>query len=154
MMFSLKYDLECALKSTLPTLRKSLDDFGLQCHLDDASLVELLTGDLVHQVTAKLPERAPYPLDRHEECTDCDALWGLHRDEDDDEVWRTHCDVCLEEWPCPEAGELNQEALESIQTRYAELRHLDPEKLTLGEYRTLREYHRRLSAENQLPEGE
>lgn len=150
-MFTLMYDMECALKSALPTLRKSLEDFGLQCHLDDASLVQLLVVELVPQVTARLPERAPRPLDRHEECMDCDALWKLHRDEDDDEAWNTHCDVCNEQWPCAEAGELDQEELEALQARFQELSQIAPENLTLGEYRTLRELHRRLGAENQLP---
>ncbi len=156
-MFSLHFDLECALRDALPAIKKSLDRADLACALDDAALIETLAESLETHVTGYI-ERKPRPLPRHEECPECDALILVHQgrtsweDEGDEESgWYTHCTVCGEEWPCPEAGELDEEEVEGLQRTYQRLAALPQEVRTPAQHQKLRSLHRDLLAEGRLP---
>jgi hypothetical protein len=158
MMFNLRFDLECAVRDALPAIRRSLDKADLECGLDDDALAETLVESLVNQVTGYV-DRAPTPLRRHEECQECDALILVHQGRtswddpgDEEGAWYTHCTVCLEEWPCPEAGELDEEAVEGLQARYTRLVAIPHESRSPRQHQELRKLHRDLAAEARLPE--
>lgn len=50
-------------------------------------------------------------VQRHEECFDCDQLIDMHRDD------RTHCTVCLEDWPCEQADKVDLEQLAKLKEK-------------------------------------
>jgi len=152
---SLKWDVECAIRAGLPDLRRSLNYADLSFEGTEEEMVASLVEGIVDRV--RITDKKPDPLPRHDECLECDALILVHegRDSWDDPgggSWTTHCDVCMERWPCPEANELDQEEVERLQARYLSLaaNHSDDGP----RIRDLRRLHRRLEAEGLLPTDE
>ena len=159
MSFNLRWDVECALRAALPEIKRHLDYADLVFEGDDEALLAALASGLVPSLRAVL-DRDPEPLPRHEECPECDALILVHQGrsswsdpEDEEGAWHTHCTVCLEEWPCPDAGEPDEDEVEALQNRYHRLLRA----FNAGDrsnYTALRQLRRRLEAENRLPPSE
>lgn len=148
-------ELELAVSGIMSELRMRLRMHGITVDASDEVLVDAITGSFAGWVTYKEPK--PRPLDRHEECLDCDS--GPHRyapdpDDPDDDGWYTHCDVCEEVWPCPEAGQVDQEALTEARAQYIKLARTHPDKRSAREWSKWHQLRASLQAEGQLPTRE
>jgi hypothetical protein len=154
MSFTLRFDLECAVRLALPALKQSLSLTDLEYIESDDALVGSIVKALESQTRPS--GKPPRPISRHEECQECDAMMLVHQgrtswDDDGDEEggWCTHCDVCMEIWPCAEAGKHDQDVVKQLQDRYQHLRTLmRPTVATRSEQEKLR---LRLEAEKVLP---
>jgi len=150
------YELECAIAAALPTLKTAMSMRGLSFpEGEDELLITSLVGSIAGWV--KHTSGKPRRIRRHEECLDCDTGWHQHDpdpEDDDDDGWHTHCDVCGEMWPCPEAGQIDVEELEQVRTQYLKLARKHPDKLTRHEWIKLFRITDTLKAEGALPTPE
>lgn len=142
MSFNLRWDLECAVRLALPSIKQSLSLTDLEFTRDDDYLVTTLVNAL--EIHTRAVDQSPRPISRHEECRECDSMMLVHQgrsswDSPESGVWRSHCDVCMEIWPCPEAGELDSDEVKDLLERYNHLRTLmRPTVQTRSEQQKLR----------------
>lgn len=116
-----RHNLKVALRGVSHFgLVDSLRFRGFQTDCTEEDLYEALLGAL-EPLVSYAPKPRSYST--HEECLDCDM--GPHYDPDDPEEWLTHCHVCNEYWPCPEAGQIDMEAISRDQEEFTRLRDKD-----------------------------
>lgn len=146
MRFNLRWDVECAVRAALPSINRNLNYAGLEYVGSEDELITSLVEAIADQVVIQ-DNQKPKPLTRHEEC----STWSDPGDEEGS--WATHCTVCHEEWPCPEAGELDADEVSALQGRYLKLlaERESGADLNPFKHRDLRYIHRRLEAEGVLP---
>ena len=106
-------------KGNWSTYKAALAWRGFQTDLDEEEILTLLTEALEGHLRYE-PRVPDYHL--HEECHDCDQ--GLHRHWSTGE-WMTHCVICDETWPCPDAGQVDQSAIKRDQQEYLHLESRD-----------------------------
>jgi|GEM_PF-4372722 len=137
-------DLRDAFNSALPDIRRSLDWVELSVPGTDEEFVAILVDAVDGFADRK--HREPEPLPRHERCDDCDAMILVHREGHD------HCTVCDEDWPCPDAGRVDEERLAELREEWASLRSKPSRKRS--ETRRMESIGRRLEAEGLSPSPE
>jgi len=106
------------LFQAVPDLRRMLEHHELNPNLRDPELVARLAEFLDPLLTVKLRNLRPIPT--HSECHDCDSYRSSHLQSEDGE-WHSHCDVCMEPWPCPDAGKLDMDAVKDVREKIAVL---------------------------------
>lgn len=111
-----QFHLEAAMNSSLDILKRNLYMFNLTIDLSDRDTILLLASALRDYVILK--DRKPHPIDRHEECFDCDNHICRHRQ------GGTHCDACGEDWPCESAGQLDEDKVWRMQEAYIKLKNM------------------------------
>lgn len=143
MTYSIHDYVEAAFRKALPKIKRSLWAVEIELPGTDEELASLLAGAVAGY--ADHNPKAPEPLDRHEKCLDCDAMGDIHR------RGETHCTVCDEDWPCPDAGKIDEDHVAKSRSYIAELR-ANTERTPMQQ-RRMEDLIRRLEAEGLDPDA-